>query len=305
MSGPGKTKIAILGGGVGALTTAWRLTSGPGWQDRYDIMVYQLGWRLGGKGASGRRGPHGRIEEHGLHIWLGFYRDAFRMMQTALEELNPGTTAEPAAAPGGGSPRIAKGVFLRCEDAFQPHSYVGVDMLLDGQWSPWMVDFPTTDEKPWDASGRRSLWQLVREGVRWLADYSRRNRHVHACEQTAAHAGLRAWLKEHAEHLVLDVETLEAGVLFSADLQTIPSRYAASKAYLGPVILRTPLLIGFLVSVATCLGLWWFLKRRPTGRRPHPVRRPGRHAPPRASPGATRRRPHVPDRAALPASHGA
>ena len=26
----------------------------PGWQDRYEITVYQMGWRLGGKGASGR-----------------------------------------------------------------------------------------------------------------------------------------------------------------------------------------------------------------------------------------------------------
>ena len=50
----GKVKIAILGGGIGALTAAFYLTSEPYWKDRYDITVYQLGWRLGGKGASGR-----------------------------------------------------------------------------------------------------------------------------------------------------------------------------------------------------------------------------------------------------------
>ena len=47
-------KIAILGGGVGAVVTAFELTSQPDWQKRYDITLYQMGWRLGGKGASGR-----------------------------------------------------------------------------------------------------------------------------------------------------------------------------------------------------------------------------------------------------------
>ncbi len=47
-------RIAILGGGVGAMTAAFWLSSGDNWQDRYQIDVYQMGWRLGGKGASGR-----------------------------------------------------------------------------------------------------------------------------------------------------------------------------------------------------------------------------------------------------------
>ena len=45
----GVQKIAILGGGVGAMTAAWSLTSVPDWQDRYEITVYQMGWRLGGR----------------------------------------------------------------------------------------------------------------------------------------------------------------------------------------------------------------------------------------------------------------
>jgi len=44
----------VLGGGTGALSAAWGLTSLPNWRDDYDITVYQMGWRLGGKGASGR-----------------------------------------------------------------------------------------------------------------------------------------------------------------------------------------------------------------------------------------------------------
>ncbi|MEO0913221.1 MAG: NAD(P)-binding protein, partial [Pseudomonadota bacterium] len=81
-----KEKIAILGGGVGGMVTALALTNEPGWDEKYDITLYQMGWRLGGKGASGR-GPNGRIQEHGLHIWLGFYWNAFNAMKAAFAEL--------------------------------------------------------------------------------------------------------------------------------------------------------------------------------------------------------------------------
>jgi uncharacterized protein with NAD-binding domain and iron-sulfur cluster len=69
MSGGPKKKIAILGGGVGALTAACYLTERSGWNDEYEV----LGWRLGGKGATGRDlDHHQRILEHGLHVWFGW-----------------------------------------------------------------------------------------------------------------------------------------------------------------------------------------------------------------------------------------
>jgi len=62
----GRTRITILGGGTGALSAAFGLTERPDWGDRYEITVYQQGWRLGGKGASGRNPDVAqRIEEHG------------------------------------------------------------------------------------------------------------------------------------------------------------------------------------------------------------------------------------------------
>ena len=52
----GKKRVAILGGGVSAMTTAFYLSSYKGWKDDWEIDVYQMGWRLGGKGALvGRR----------------------------------------------------------------------------------------------------------------------------------------------------------------------------------------------------------------------------------------------------------
>ena len=51
-------KIAVLGGGIGSLSAVFEITSDPDWKSKYDITVYQMGWRLGGKGASGAQPQH-------------------------------------------------------------------------------------------------------------------------------------------------------------------------------------------------------------------------------------------------------
>src|SRR5258708_30695829 len=79
---------------MAGLSAAWRLSE-PGWRDRFEsVTVYQRGWRLGGKGASSR-GRHSRIEEHGLHVWLGYYANAFRLLRQGDDELD-----RPPPAPG-------------------------------------------------------------------------------------------------------------------------------------------------------------------------------------------------------------
>ena len=136
-------KIAILGGGCGAMTAAYWLTNPPkdGPPVDHDITIYQLGWRLGGKGAAGRNLDAGsRIEEHGLHIWMGFYANAFRMMRAAYGELNrpPGT---PLAT---------------WRDAFEPQTVVTMmeDEKRDGvdEWlrNEWIVTYPLRPGYPGD-----------------------------------------------------------------------------------------------------------------------------------------------------------
>ena len=115
----GRTKVAVLGGGAGGITAAFELTATPELRERFEVTVYQLGWRLGGKGASGRNAAAGnRIEEHGLHVWFGFYDNAFRLMRDAYQEL--------------GRPRDAPLATL--EDAFK-----GCDRLVlyDRQGDGW------------------------------------------------------------------------------------------------------------------------------------------------------------------------
>ncbi len=151
-------KIAILGGGVGAMTTALQLTSEPGWQSSYDITVYQMGWRLGGKGASGR-GEHNRIEEHGLHIWMGFYENAFRIMRRVYEENKKNRPP--------GSP------LREWNEAFRKHDFVA---LTDGvvtdrvpQWQIWPCHVPSAPGDPGDGNAE-TLWTTFVRLLRWIRE---------------------------------------------------------------------------------------------------------------------------------------
>jgi len=123
-----KIRVAVLGGGVSALTTAFELTSTAALRAKYDVTVYQMGWRLGGKGASGRNQEIGnRIEEHGLHIWMGFYENAFKVMRDSYGELDR-----------------KEGAPLRTwKEAFHRHSYIVLEEKLDDGFHPWSFVFPT------------------------------------------------------------------------------------------------------------------------------------------------------------------
>ena len=125
-------KIAVLGGGLGGMSCAWELAHAP---EDYDITVYQLGWRLGGKGASGRnlaKGKGKRIEEHGIHVFSGLYDNAFRMMRGAYDELER-------------APDAPLGTWL---DAFKPHNVMVVEEEWKGEWLPWIVETPVNEELP-------------------------------------------------------------------------------------------------------------------------------------------------------------
>lgn len=116
------------------MTAAWELTQ-PQLAGQFEVTVYQLGWRLGGKGASGR-GVGGRIEEHGLHLWMGHYDNAFRLMRQCYRELG----REPAIHP-----------IATWRDAFVPDRYVGLaDPAGDGQWHRFMACFPPQKGTPGD-----------------------------------------------------------------------------------------------------------------------------------------------------------
>ncbi len=147
-----RKRIAILGGGMSSLVTAFELTGHAGWRSRYDLTVYQEGWRLGGKGASGRNAEMGqRIEEHGLHILFGFYDNAFRTMRECYAELgrNPG---QPLAT---------------WKQAFEPQDLVVMEEHLGDEWVPWAIEFPRNSAEPGDPGPLLSPWDYVLMLLDW------------------------------------------------------------------------------------------------------------------------------------------
>lgn len=136
-------KVVVLGGGVGGVTAALQLSQ-PGWQQHYDsITLHQMGWRLGGKGASGR-GENDRIEEHGLHVWFGFYENAFRLLNECHAELD-----DIAASGAPGTERWPL-VFDDVETSFTPTDVIGLTDHDGCSWSPWLADFfEPSDDRPW------------------------------------------------------------------------------------------------------------------------------------------------------------
>lgn len=150
--GSAPRRIAVLGGGVGAMTATWFLTSVPGWRDRYEITVYQLGWRLGGKGASGRnRACADRIEEHGLHLFLGFYDNAFAMMQRLYGELG----------------RHPEAPLARWDQAWQPHTSFVLYEDLGDRVEPWPFEFPLNAGVPGQGGDLPTPWQMLQILLGW------------------------------------------------------------------------------------------------------------------------------------------
>ncbi len=105
---------------MASLSSVYELTCLPGWRDRYEVTVYQTGFRLGGKGASGcNPDEHHRIEEHGLHVLWGFYENTFRLMRECYEELG-----RPPRAP-----------LSTLSEAFLPHDQIVLPERQGNGWS--------------------------------------------------------------------------------------------------------------------------------------------------------------------------
>ncbi|RJF93789.1 NAD(P)-binding protein [Sphingomonas cavernae] len=178
-------RVAILGGGLGGLVTALNLTA-PEQQGRYSVTIYQLGWRLGGKCATGRNADiHDRIQEHGLHVFMGQYENAFHMVQGLYRE---------AAHPP----------FADWRDGFTQQASMTLMEEVDGQWLPWVIDatvFPGTpgiDAAP-------SLWQRMIQILEWIDHHSQ---HTHAPTFSPGPALHRSWWRRLLAKMLGEVEQM-------------------------------------------------------------------------------------------------
>jgi uncharacterized protein with NAD-binding domain and iron-sulfur cluster len=189
----GVEKVAVLGGGVGALTAAFELTA-PELEGRYEVTVYQPGWRLGGKCASGRGGDTARIEEHGLHIWFGFYDNAFDMIQRCYDEWRP-----PAGSP-----------IKTWKEAFKPCCDIVLLESWNGQWKPWHLPMPVDDLEP-GSTEPVTEWEFLKRMIDWLIDqwHPVHSRGISAEAAAAGQAHHRGWFEQLADKLGHEIEIVE------------------------------------------------------------------------------------------------
>jgi uncharacterized protein with NAD-binding domain and iron-sulfur cluster len=143
---------------MAGLAAAWALTDPLRDPAVESVTVYQRGWRLGGKGASSR-GRHSRIEEHGLHVWLGYYANAFRLLRQVYDELDRPSTAPDCP-------------ISSLRDAFLPAGRVGVAENDDGCWSPWVATFTGDAPEPADGAPPLTVARFVIRSVQLLVDLS-------------------------------------------------------------------------------------------------------------------------------------
>lgn len=140
-----KKKIAILGGGMSALSAAYQLTRTPELRDQHDVTLYTIGWRLGGKAASGRDAL-GRNLEHGLHVWFGCYDNMFSTIQDVYAKWK-----RPEGCPLQHWTDVAKP---------QPFTPIGVK-ASDGTWSYFPLTWPANDGTPGDGRLNMTPRELI------------------------------------------------------------------------------------------------------------------------------------------------
>lgn len=228
-------KVAILGGGIGALATAFELAKQvrPDGQGKYDITVYQMGWRLGGKLATGRNiEKGGRIEEHGIHGFMGSYYNAAGMMSEVYKLL--------ANVPG------LKGYYTDFDSAFKKQGAVVMWEQNSSGWTPWEMTLPN-NQLSYD-----NLTELT--GVdRWLRSFlSLLGMHLRdsGSKDLQTYAGHIAELVAK-ESLLSDMEKWVVEIVDDIWLLVKPGLLKKAESSDDEKLLHTLILIDFMLALIT------------------------------------------------------
>lgn len=186
MTNSTRKKVAVLGGGLGSLSAAFELTSTPELREQYEVTVYQLGWRIGGKGASGRDPDAAyRIQEHGLHMLMGWYQNGFQLIRRCYDEWQPTT----------GCP------FASWEDAFKIHNELVFMDLVAGEWQQWRLTFPRNAEVPGDGGIFDDAWDYWVMAIEWLEATLRDTVGLPAVKETHEFASILRKILDEIGHL--------------------------------------------------------------------------------------------------------
>jgi len=157
-----RTRVAIVGGGCAGMVAAWGILNSPRAAE-FEITIYQYGFRLGGKCASGRNAARGqRIEEHGLHIWSGMYENAFAIMRDVYDALARDKRLPLSTWYDPDSPATS---------AFWPHDYLSLAEFYGGAWSTWNLTMPRKGGLPGDGQLTPALTDILSQLFESLLEF--------------------------------------------------------------------------------------------------------------------------------------
>ena len=193
-----KIKVAILGGGPSALAAAWELTN-PDQNNAYDVTIHQLGWRLGGKCASGRdRNNHNRVEEHGLHVFFGYYDNAFEVLRAVYDE----------------RAKVADSKYKTIFDALEASDHMAVAEQgfgkNPGDWNTWAFTAPRMPGLPGEGADP-DLWEMMVHGLELL--YKEYEKLAGWAENRAAETSSHGWLSKLIGSTLAGVEGRAEAIL--------------------------------------------------------------------------------------------
>lgn len=257
------TRVAILGGGISALAAAYELKRGDP-NNAFDVTIYQMGWRLGGKCASSRNlspGMDYRNEEHGLHVLGGWYHNTFEMMREVYKEWN--TSGHPDTA--------------SFDNAFLPfNGAVLFDQRTDllgvrTGWRKLAVRFPPPKGQPGIDIPDLSLKVLVRRALDWT-------RHILNGSPDSSGSGMKlfeisapalqpldelietydasveaGWPEDVSERFVQDLDALTTGLVLKTQEMATTARKKMTSGVPGIFIPKPE--GGLTLFDYTCLGI--------------------------------------------------
>ncbi|QSQ18841.1 FAD-dependent oxidoreductase [Pyxidicoccus parkwayensis] len=127
-----RTRVAVLGAGPAGLATAHALSRTPELRARFEVTVYQSGWRAGGKLTSGRKGSEQTVSLNGTHFLFGCYDETLTLLREAYDDL------------------LARGD-SRCgtfEEALLPRDILVCMQQFQGRWTHWRLALPRNGLRP-------------------------------------------------------------------------------------------------------------------------------------------------------------
>jgi uncharacterized protein with NAD-binding domain and iron-sulfur cluster len=206
-----KKRVTILGGGPAGLAAALALSATVALRARYDVTVYQAGWRLGGKCGQGRKGPANRIEINGTHYLFGAYDEAFDIAHTVFAELDAARDHR----------------FGTFDSQFMACSTIAIKQFFAGNWSTWAIELPGDGKPPSTSPEPLSPGLLLRELIRWMLNGTSNEQVKALMVQVGQPTGvgshvLPSWWSSLVEKLGGDVGLLEH--LTFAELLTLGER---------------------------------------------------------------------------------